>query len=257
MCAWPAPSKWVSAPLGGSETGAAIERNKGAMNPLHHSEAMARAPRALQPSPIGSRTPPHACVTRPECRGVAAPAPARGRCGLRAVAARARRARPGGGAERAARARRHRLGRLHARHRTEARRRDHARDPRRPRLHRRSAPARIPDHGLAAAGRRVALARQHHRRHRPALRLGAVPGPRPERQRVRAAGRLRRRPPRPDRDHGDARRARVGARARDVARHAAPHRAQHLGRLEALAGRPGGAGPRHAGGRRAATAPTR
>ena len=75
----------------------------------------------------------------------------------------------------------------------------------------------------------LARARQHHRRPRPALRLGAVPGPRPERQRVRAAGRLRRRAPRPDRDHGDARRARLGARARDVARHAAPHRAQHPG----------------------------
>ena len=32
---------------------------------------------------------------------------------------------------------------------------------------------------VAAAGRRGALARQHHRRHRPALRLGAVPGARP------------------------------------------------------------------------------
>ncbi len=44
----------------------------------------------------------------------------------------------------------------------------------------------------------------------------------------------------------DARRARLGARPRDVARLAAPHRAQHHRRLEALAGRPGGARPRPA-----------
>ena len=62
---------------------------------------------------------------------------------------------------------------------------------------------------LVAAG---APPRQHHRRHRPALRLGAVPRARPQRQRVRAARRLRRRAPRPDRHHRHARRARLGAR---------------------------------------------
>ena len=47
----------------------------------------------------------------------------------------------------------------------------------------------------------------------------------------------------------------LGARA--VARHAAPHRAQHRQQRAAVAGRPGGDDPRHARGRRAATAPTR
>ena len=109
---------------------------------------------------------------------------------------------------------------------------------------------------LAAARRRVALARQHHRRHRPALRLGAVPGPRSERQRVRAAGRLRRRAPRPDRDHGDARRARLGARAtRCRTSRSATSRAASRAIRSAVAGRPGGAGARPARGRRAASSP--
>ena len=96
---------------------------------------------------------------------------------------------------------------------------------------------------LVAAG---APARQHHRRHRPALLLAALPGARPERQRVRPARRLRRRAPRPDRHHRHPRRARLGARARAVARVAAAHRAQHHGQLEALAGQPGGADHRPA-----------
>ena len=53
------------------------------------------------------------------------------------------------------------------------------------------------------------------------------------------------------------RRAGLGARPRDVARHAAPHRAQHHGRFEALAGRPGRAASSACSRRRAAATPTR
>ena len=243
MWAWPLASKWLSG--WDSAAGMRLQRRNVSVA-SYEARAGRRAPARSQRRSLLMTSCSRASMAearRRSWRGVVAAVLA---CAL--IAGRPGLVDGGPRPEQAARARRHRLGRLQRRHRAQARRRDHARDPRRPRLRRRPAAARVPRDRLAAARRRLALARQHHRRHRSALRLGAVPGPRSERQRVRAAGRIRRRAPRPDRDDGDARRARLGARARDVARLAAPHRAQHLGRCEALAGRPGGARARPARG---------
>ena len=141
-------------------------------------------------------------------------------------------------------ARRFRFGRFHGRRGTQTGRRDHARNPHRSRLHRRPAASRVLAHRLGSARRGLAPAGQHHGRHRPAFRLGALSRARSRGQRVRAAGRLRRRQSRADRHHLVARRARLGARPRDVARHAAPHGAQPDRELAAFPARPGGAGAR-------------
>ena len=154
---------------------------------------------------------------------------------------------PAARAEQAARARRYRLGRLQRRHRAQDRRRDHARDPRRPRLRRRPAPARIPADasgirwsppsrqlGNITADIDQRFAWEPFLVRDPSVNAFALPGGFVGVHLGLIA------------HHVDARRARLGARARDVARLAAPHRAQHLGRLEALAGRPRGAGARPA-----------
>ena len=212
-------------------------------------EAKARPRRA--PAALGSDAPPCLFPRLDLADGAAAPA---ARASSRSCCALALLCRPGSwppaaAQNTAARARRHRLGRA-SRIGTERKLGDEIMraDPRRSGLHRRPAAARIP---AVASGSRSSPRRARSATS-PPTSTSASPGSRSwcatERQRVRAAGRLRRRAPRPDRDDGDARRARLGARARDVARHAAPHRAQHLGRLEALAGRPRGAGPRHARG---------
>jgi predicted Zn-dependent protease len=80
------------------------------------------------------------------------------------------------------------------------------------------------------------------------LRLGSLPGARPQRQRLCAARRLRRRAPGPDRAHHHARRAGLGAGARAHARHAAPHRAQHRATAARVDGGHGGHAAGHPGG---------
>ena len=202
MWAWPWASKCVSGRSHRQETARETIRE-------HHSHARPNRARFA----CHSRPPPPPAADR-------APPVAATLLALTALPLRWPRREPAGARRRGDRG-------LRRRHRAPHRRADHARDPARPRLPRRPAAARVPAVALVAAGGAGARARQHRGRHRPAFRLGGLPGARPQRQRLRAARRLRRRAPRPDRDDQHARRAGLGAGARAVARHAAPHRAQH------------------------------